>query len=99
MDLQIHECQENDWNDSQNKEVAPIAVQSDVIGVLHLIKEKRKSIDPGVGKVRPAGQIRPAEVFGPACGGYFATHLLMFHLKISFSVYAFSVWPKGSQFF
>ena len=44
VDLQIHECQENDWNDSQDKEVAPITVQSDVIRVLHLrgVREKAK---------------------------------------------------------
>ncbi len=53
-----------------------------------------------MGKKRPAGQIRPAEVFCPSSGGYFSTDKIMFHVKMSFSVLHFSkVWPKGNNIF
>jgi len=49
----------------------------------------------GVGKVRLAGQIRPAEVCFPPRWGYFSTNKFLFNVKMSFSVLAFSkVWPK-----
>ncbi len=36
----------------------------------------------GVGKVRPAGQIRPAEIFCPARGEDFQLNQIMFDVKI-----------------
>jgi hypothetical protein len=48
--------------------------------------------------VRPAGQIRPAEVFCPARREYFSNNKLMFHVKMSFSVLAYQkVWPEGTE--
>ena len=37
MDFEVHDGQQNDWDDSEDKEVAPVAVEADVGRVLHLV--------------------------------------------------------------
>ena len=67
---------------------------------MHLGLINSQVFNTGVGKVRPAGQIRPAEVFCPARGADFTTQSTYVLCKIIILVLCYlKEWREGPQIF
>ena len=63
---------------------------------------KQLSSSTGVGKVRPAGQIQPADAFCPARGVVNSTlpSYFIFHVKIRLgALICYKMWPKWHETF
>ena len=69
--------------------------------VLKIKYKANKSFRAGMGKVRPAGQIRPTDVFCSACGVVNSTLASYFQctIRLGFLLCWKKCGPKGKQFF